>query len=178
MIVCPICDSHNPFLPGDSPRGRKFRSQTEVRRYLEQTGSRLSPHLFCFNPYGQAGLASPRRRLQPTTATDSGNMLVNRTGSAARTGEPGGTGGGGTAVTLTAGPQTDGEGFVRVRTGTARPQNRAWNSRTEDVGKPVSMCLQSTRDPLRLDFPPPTGSWGFVWLLLIEEKKNSEARQK
>ena len=149
-VNCPVCDTLIPFLPVDSPRGRKFRSQTEVRRYLEQTGSRLSPHLFCFNPYGQAGLASPRRRLQPTTATDSGNRLANRTDSAARTGAPGGTGGGGTAVTLTAGPQTDGEGFVRVRSGTARLVNRDRNSVVKDAGKPVSLCLQLTRDPLTL----------------------------
>ena len=149
-VNCPVCDKPIPFLPVDSPRGRKFRSQTEVRRYLEQTGSRLSPHLFCFNPYGQAGLASPRRRLQPTTATDSSNRLANRTGSAARTGAPGGTGGGGTTVTLTAGPQTDGEGFVEASSGPALLLSRDRNSGMKDAGKPVYMCLQLTRDPLTL----------------------------
>ena len=137
-VNCPVCDTPIPFLPVDSPRGRKFRSQTEVRRHLEQTGSRLSPHLFCFNPYGQAGLASPRRRLQPTTASDSGNRLAARTDSSARTGAPGGTGGGGTTVTLTAGPQTDGEGFVNFRSGPAHLLSRAGNSWSSDAGKPVS----------------------------------------
>lgn len=45
-----------------NPMGKKFRSQNEVRRYLEQINSDISPELFCFNAHSQAGMPSARRR--------------------------------------------------------------------------------------------------------------------
>jgi len=44
-----------------NPMGKKFRSQNEVRVYLNQISSDLSPELFCFNAYSIAGMASARK---------------------------------------------------------------------------------------------------------------------
>ncbi|XP_037091752.1 methyl-CpG-binding domain protein 4-like [Pollicipes pollicipes] len=53
-----------------NPMGRKFRSQNEVRRYLEQIGSELCPDLFSFNPYAQAGTPGGRRRTPAAAAVN------------------------------------------------------------------------------------------------------------
>ncbi|XP_037068062.1 uncharacterized protein LOC119089695 [Pollicipes pollicipes] len=44
-----------------NPMGKKFRSQNEVRHYLETIGSDLDPELFCFNAHMQVGMAYKRR---------------------------------------------------------------------------------------------------------------------
>ena len=74
-----------------SPMGRKFRSQNEVRRYLEQIDSELSPELFCFNPYAQAGTPG-RRRANPSSAAKSGKKLTSKAVKAARAKSLGGAG--------------------------------------------------------------------------------------
>ena len=42
--------------------GKKFRSQNEVRSYLENIGSDLDPTRFCFNAHGQVGMPQVRRQ--------------------------------------------------------------------------------------------------------------------
>ena len=47
------------FRSFPSSMGKKFRSQNEVRNYLQDIGSDLEPTRFCFNAYGQASM--PRK---------------------------------------------------------------------------------------------------------------------
>ena len=90
-----VCNLISPAL---SPMGRKFRSQNEVRRYLEQISSELCPDLFCFNPYAQAGTPSARKRGGPTSkaagASSSVKKLTNKAVKAIRAKSLGGAGDG------------------------------------------------------------------------------------
>ncbi|XP_043234234.1 uncharacterized protein LOC122387806 isoform X2 [Amphibalanus amphitrite] len=50
-----------------NPMGKKFRSQNEVRVYLEQIGSDLDPARFCFNAHGQVGMPHARRQRETSS---------------------------------------------------------------------------------------------------------------
>ena len=58
-------------LPVRSPMGKKFRSQNEVRVYLERIGSDLDPARFCFNAHGQVGLLARRPRASSSVRVPS-----------------------------------------------------------------------------------------------------------
>ena len=73
--------------------GRKFRSQNEVRRYLDEIGSELCPDLFCFSPYGQAGTPNRRRRGgAPTSTSKSVKKLASKAVQTVRVKSLGGAG--------------------------------------------------------------------------------------
>ncbi|XP_037068698.1 methyl-CpG-binding domain protein 4-like [Pollicipes pollicipes] len=61
--------------------GKKFRSQNEVRHYLETIGSDLDPELFCFNAHMQVGMAYKRRghqaRARPARKPKSASVTTD-----------------------------------------------------------------------------------------------------
>ena len=62
------------FLSFPSSVGKRFRSQNEVRNYLQDIGSNLNPALFCFNARGQAGMPRTLKKggLQPAGGRQPG----------------------------------------------------------------------------------------------------------
>ena len=64
------------FRSFPSPMGKKFRSQNEVRNYLQDIGSDLDPTLFCFNAYGQVGMPAKRVRATGTVRVPSHSARV------------------------------------------------------------------------------------------------------